>query len=209
MQPLLPLLKKSLQAFKQSPLEMIFATVALVGATFTALFAGIALLIYLWFLSQAIQYNPQNIMLQRMKLMLQFQGLHRLRSLTLIGFLLWFGVMFMVSSESDFIFGFSPFWFLMQPLLLVALIANRYDLPVRLSFHVAGYFILSAPAQALQIMCTALLGLSGIWCGRIFDDASFLSILFFVTLPIAMTTAIQLFEAANETLAHAIQKAYR
>ncbi len=201
-------LKRSVQIYHKSLFELAVITAIAIGAIFTGLFAGVAVILYFWLLNSRLQAHHVSLLQQRLQLLLQFQGVHRLRTMTKLGVALWVALWMMTSPGGETVFGFPVIWVLLQPLFLAMMLANQYDLPAMIALRSMVFFIWREPACALPIMGATLLGFCGVWCGSLFDDAGPLAIMVLATLPIAFLTALQLLEAAKERLVYIIQEAY-
>ena len=150
------LLRESFNRFLRDPVgEMLLTLLFLLGAM-SGVFCGPAALLYLW------HHSPHRPPTSANAVILQMQRLQSGRRLpAALGFGLSMWSLAWVPALVSPVFGL-PLWiFLVQPIWLMLVLADYFDLTFGVAFRTFFYFLVSYPKQAFLAMLLAFLGFAG------------------------------------------------
>lgn len=190
---MIPFLREAWLRFCRNPLaEALLTLLALLGFC-TGLLTGLSAVAYLW------HHNPQHdgpSPAAAIALTQHLQSAQRARSAFWLGLGLWILALLPVCARP--VLGLPLFVFLMQPLWLALILADRFDIPAPLALRTLWHFTCLAPDKAL---CCALLGVLGAAGSLCFGIG------FFITFPVATRATLTFLDACTLQLAAAVQRA--
>lgn len=189
---MLTLLRRSFERFTRNPLAESLLTALFLLAACTGILLGPAALLYLW------HHNPQapETPLRAMLLTQRLQNTRRLPTAFWCGLILWVVALIGLTDPE---LGLPLWMILVQPLWVMILLADRFDLPLPLTAKAAFNFFRDAPQKAWALVLLGLFGFAGALC---------FGIGIFITLPVAVRAMLLLLEESPRELAAAVQKAY-
>lgn len=222
MKTLLFVLKLSLIEFKAAPLKHIFATLFFFLGAMTGLFTGVATIAFMWFLSRPISskttqphFTPFiNTRQQRLLSVMQFSqhlaGKNRIVSLSIYGFGLWIFIFITAFGFNACFFGTPLYWYFCQPIFLMMMIADAYDVDIKIATKATYHLCRIAPMTIAILVLLNFSSFMGIWLSYIPLGGleRYLSLLILVTVPILLRASLAYFHQSASLLNNAIQKAY-
>lgn len=219
MNSIFSIFKSSFLEFKNAPVKYLIVTLLFLLGSATCILTGVSVIAYLWFLSRSTQnqqhpFSPfQNTqykpLLDTLSFSSRLAGRNRLTSLTTLGLFVWSLFIIRAFGFEARLFGTPLFWYFCQPLFLVMMIADAYDLNLKIAIRTAILFVRHSPASAFVIIALNFLTYAGSWLALLpFAFAEYFSLLFLVTLPLFLRTSLLYMQQCSKSLHSAIQKAY-
>lgn len=190
---MLRLLQTSFRRFSLNPLGESLLTALFLLAACTGIFLGPAALLYLWHHNPQAPADPTRAVLLTQRL----QNSQRLPAAFWCGLIIW--ILLLLPGLADLILGVPAGIFLVQPVWIILLFADRFDLPLPLAAKAAVNLFSDAPRKGWQLILLGLIGFSGLFC---------FGIGILITLPVAVHAMLLLLEHSPAELASAVQKAY-
>lgn len=186
-------LKRSFDRFCRNPLTETLLTGLFLLAACTGILLGPAALLYLW------HHNPQvpNTPMRAMLLTQRLQNTQRLPSAFWCGLILW--IVALLPGLANPILGLSLWMIVVQPIWIILLFADRFDLPLLLAAKATFNLFQDAPQKAWQLVLLGVFGFSGLLC---------FGIGILITLPVAVHAMMLLLDSSPTELASAVQRAY-
>ena len=187
------LLRDSFDRFSRDPVGEMFLTLLFLLGAVTGFLFGPAALLYLW------HHSPQRPPASTNAVMLMIQRLQsgrRLPAALGLGFCIW--LMALVPALVSPILGL-PLWvFLVQPLWLMLVLADCFDLTFGVACRTFFYFLVSYPKAASLALLLAFLGFAGMLL---------FGVGLLVTFPIFTRALLAFLSQYSRQLAAAVQRA--
>lgn len=189
---MLTLLHKSFCRFSRNPLAESLLTALFLLAACTGILLGPAALLYLWHHNPQLPDSPMRAVLLSQHL----QNSRRLPTAFWCGLILWTIALIGLTDPEVGL----PLWtLLVQPVWVILLFADRFDLTLSLAAKAAFNLFRDAPQKAWALVLLGLFGFAGVLC---------FGIGILITLPVAVRAMQLLLESSPRELASAVQKAY-
>lgn len=187
------LLQRSFNRFCRNPLSESLLTGLFLLAACTGIFLGPAALLYLWHHNPQVPDSPLRAMLLTQRL----QNTQRLPTAFWCGLILW--VVALLPGLADPILGLSLWMIVVQPIWIILLFTDRFDLPLPLAAKATFNLFRDAPQKAWQLVLLGVFGFAGLLC---------FGIGILITLPVAVYAMQLLLDSSPTELASAVQRAY-
>lgn len=188
-------LKQSFDYFSRMPLTESLLTGLFLLAACTGILLGPAAILYLW------HHNPQAVCtpppMRAVLLSQRLQNSQRLPTAFWCGLILW--VMALLPGLANPVLGLSLWMIAVQPIWIILLFTDRFDLPLTLAAKATLNLFQDAPKTAWQLVLFGIFGFSGLLC---------FGIGILITLPIAVHAMLLLLDSSPTELASAVQRAY-
>lgn len=188
------LLRKSFRHFARNPIAESLLTGLFLLAACTGILLGPAAVLYLWHHNPQIPDTPMRAILLSQRL----QNTHRLPAAFWCGLIIW--IFAILPGLAHPVFGLSLWMIAVQPVWMVILLSDRFDLPLNLAGKTVFTLFQTAPRTALQLLLLGIIAFSGILL---------FGIGIFITLPVAVRAMHLLLDSSPTELASAVQQAYR
>lgn len=188
------LLQKSFRHFARNPITESLLTGLFLLAASTGILLGPAAVLYLW------HHNPQapDTPLRAILLSQRLQNTHRLPTAFWCGLIIW--IFAILPGLAHPVLGLSLWMIAVQPIWMIMLLSDRFDLPLTLAGKAVIALVRTAPQKALQLLLLGILA----FCGLLLFGIGI-----FITLPVAVRAMHLLLDSSPTELASAVQQAYR